>query len=83
MAALELAQKLVVQFADLLSPPADFRGELTLLLNDAERITEVCLFAKKELGMTEFGDEEEEQEEAIGDAIAEEAEQLFSETEGI
>ena len=35
---------------DLLSEPAEFRGEITLKVRDAERIAEVCAFAKKELG---------------------------------
>ena len=48
--ALELAQRLRDQFPGLLSPPADFRGELTLSLSDPERIADVCAFAKRELG---------------------------------
>jgi NADH-quinone oxidoreductase subunit C len=50
MAALEFAQKLKVQFGDLLSGPSEFRGESTLILLDAGRIADVCGFAKKELG---------------------------------
>jgi NADH-quinone oxidoreductase subunit C len=50
MPALDLAQKLIAQFGELLSQPLEFRGEVTLVVNDAERITEVCGFAKKELG---------------------------------
>src|SRR2546423_15196291 len=50
MSSLELAHKLVAQFGALLSSPADFRGEITLVLKDAERITEVCSFAKTSLG---------------------------------
>lgn len=50
MPALDLAQKLIAQFGELLSQPIEFRGEATLLVNDPERITEVCAFAKKELG---------------------------------
>jgi len=50
MTALELGQKLKAQFGDLLSEPAEFRGEITLRLSDAERITPVCAWAKKELG---------------------------------
>jgi NADH-quinone oxidoreductase subunit C len=48
--ALELANQLRAKFGDLLSDPAEFRGEVTLTLADAERIVEVCEFAKKELG---------------------------------
>jgi NADH-quinone oxidoreductase subunit C len=46
----ELVQKLQAQFGALLSAPTEFRGELTVKLADAERIAEVCAFAKKELG---------------------------------
>jgi len=48
--ALELANKLVARFGQLLSEPREFRGEVTLVAQDAERIQEVCDFAKKELG---------------------------------
>ncbi len=50
MSALELAQQLKAKFGDLITEPAEFRGELTLKVLDAERITEVCAFAKKEQG---------------------------------
>jgi NADH-quinone oxidoreductase subunit C len=50
MTALELAQKLKAQFADSLSDSTEFRGEVALRLDDAERIADVCAFAKKELG---------------------------------
>ncbi len=50
MSAIESAQKLKAQFGDILSEPSEFRGELTLKLADAEKIAEVCAFAKKELG---------------------------------
>ncbi len=50
MSALDLAQKLKLQFGDLISDPAEFRGEVTVLLCDAERVAEVCAYAKKELG---------------------------------
>src|SRR5258706_714803 len=50
MSALELAQQLKAKFSDLISEPLEFRGETTLKVLDAERITEVCAFAKKELG---------------------------------
>ena len=50
MSALDLAQKLKGHFGELLSEPATFRGEVTLRLADAERIAEVCGFAKRELG---------------------------------
>ena len=50
MSALESAQKLKAQFGDLISEPTEFRGEWTVKLADAEKIAEVCAFAKKELG---------------------------------
>jgi NADH-quinone oxidoreductase subunit C len=49
MTVLELARKLRSQFGDLLSEPVEFRGEITLQLEDAERIAEVCGFAKRVL----------------------------------
>ena len=50
MSALELAQQLKARFGDLFSAPAEFRGEVTLVLPDAERVAEVCEFARKSLG---------------------------------
>jgi NADH-quinone oxidoreductase subunit C len=50
MPSLDLAQKLIAQFGELVSQPLEFRGEVTLVVNDAERINEVCAFAKQELG---------------------------------
>jgi NADH-quinone oxidoreductase subunit C len=48
--ATELAKKLSEKFGDLLSGLSEFRGELTLNVSDAERIVEICVFAKQELG---------------------------------
>jgi len=50
MTALELAKQLKTRFGDLISEPMQFRGETSLKISDAERISEVCVFAKKELG---------------------------------
>src|SRR5712675_579550 len=50
MSALEIAQQFKAKFSDLLGEPAQFRGEVTLTVGDAERIAEVCAFAKKDLG---------------------------------
>ncbi len=50
MAALDFANQLQAKFGELLSEPAEFRGETTLIVADAERIAEVCEFAKKSLG---------------------------------
>lgn len=46
----ELVKRLQVHFTDLVSAPKEFRGELTVKVLDAERIAEVCQFAKIELG---------------------------------
>jgi NADH-quinone oxidoreductase subunit C len=48
--SLDLAQRLRTQFGALLSEPAEFRGEITLKVSDAERLPEICAFAKRELG---------------------------------
>ncbi|HKS36569.1 MAG TPA: NADH-quinone oxidoreductase subunit C [Verrucomicrobiae bacterium] len=50
MSAIELARKLKGQFGDSISEPTEFRAEITLHIGDAERIAEVCAFAKKDLG---------------------------------
>ena len=50
MSALELARQLTARFGELIPGVAEFRGEITLLVNDSERIAEVCGYAKKELG---------------------------------
>src|SRR5688572_3554662 len=56
MAALDLANKLIAQFADAISAPTEFRGEITLVVKDAERIGEVCAFAKEQLGFDYLAD---------------------------
>jgi NADH-quinone oxidoreductase subunit C len=48
--ATELANKLHEKFGGLVSTPTEFRGEISVKVADAERIVEVCAFAKKELG---------------------------------
>jgi NADH-quinone oxidoreductase subunit C len=50
MTAGELALQLNARFGDLISPPAEFRGEITVQLSDANCIAEICAFAKKNLG---------------------------------
>jgi NADH-quinone oxidoreductase subunit C len=47
---LDLANQLKAKFGDLISEPAEFRGEVTLKIADAEKIAEVCEFAKTKLG---------------------------------
>ena len=46
----DLAQQIKDEFGKLISEPVEFRGELTLNLTDADKIVEVCEFAKRELG---------------------------------
>ena len=48
--ALELAKQLKDRFPDLISDPVEFRGELSLRISMADRIREVCAFARKDLG---------------------------------
>jgi NADH-quinone oxidoreductase subunit C len=48
--SLELAQKIKAKFGDLIGEPVEFRGEVALKVADAERIAEICAFAKKDLG---------------------------------
>ena len=50
MNSLEQAKKLKEKFGDLISEPAEFRGEITVKVSDAEQIVAVCEFAKKQLG---------------------------------
>lgn len=47
---LELAQRLRDAFPDLIGAPTEFRGEVSLVVADAERIADVCALAKRELG---------------------------------
>lgn len=49
MSALEMARRLAAQFAGLLSEPVEFRGEFSVSLSDAEKIAEVCRFARHSL----------------------------------
>lgn len=48
--ALDLAGQLQGHFGDLISAPREFRGEITLQVGNAERIAEVCAYAKHSLG---------------------------------
>ena len=50
MTALELANQLRARFAGVISEPVEFRGEITLTISDADRLPEVCAYAKTELG---------------------------------
>ena len=56
MNATDLANKLRDKFGEIISAPAEFRGEITVNVADAERIVEVCAFAKQELGFDYLAD---------------------------
>jgi len=45
----ELAQQLKAKFGDLISEPAEFRAEWTVVIADAQRMAEVCTFCKGDL----------------------------------
>ena len=49
MTAKELAEKLIARFGEGVALLPEFRGETTLTVKDAERMAEICGFAKKEL----------------------------------
>src|SRR5215469_3594681 len=49
MTSVEAAKKLKVKFGDLISEPLEFRGEASVTLTDAEKIVEVCIYAKNDL----------------------------------
>ena len=46
MTALEFANKIKAKFGDLISEPTEFRGEIAITLADAEKIADVCQYAK-------------------------------------
>jgi NADH-quinone oxidoreductase subunit C len=50
VSALESANKIRAKFGDLVAEPVEFRGEISLTITDAEKIFDVCSFAKKQLG---------------------------------
>jgi NADH-quinone oxidoreductase subunit C len=50
VSALESANKIKAKFGDIVSEPTEFRGEVSLKISDAEKIFDVCAFAKKQLG---------------------------------
>ena len=49
MTSVEAAKKLKAKFGDLISEPLEFRGEISVILTDAEKIVEVCIYAKNDL----------------------------------
>ena len=50
MTSPDQAKKLKEKFGDLISEPAEFRGEIAVKISDAEKIADVCEFAKRNLG---------------------------------
>ena len=50
MTSLDQAKKLKEKFGDLISEPSEFRGEIAVKISDAEKIADVCEFAKRNLG---------------------------------
>jgi NADH-quinone oxidoreductase subunit C len=50
MTALESANQIKAKFGDLVAEPAEFRGEISVNIVHAEKIFDVCSFAKKQLG---------------------------------
>ncbi len=46
MTALEFANKIKAKFGDLISEPTEFRGEIAITLADAEKIADLCQYAK-------------------------------------
>jgi NADH-quinone oxidoreductase subunit C len=50
MSAKDLALKLREKFGEMVAEPGEFRGEISVVLNDAEQIAAICAFAKSELG---------------------------------
>jgi NADH-quinone oxidoreductase subunit C len=46
MTALEAANSIKAKFGEIISESTEFRGEISLKLTDAEKIAEVCTFAK-------------------------------------
>jgi NADH-quinone oxidoreductase subunit C len=47
VSALESANQIKAKFGDLVAEPTEFRSEITLIIADAEKIFEVCHFAKQ------------------------------------
>ena len=45
----ECANQIKAKFGDLVAEPAEFRGEISLIISDAEKIADVCGFARRQL----------------------------------
>ena len=50
MTSLESAKKIKEKFGDLITEPMEFRGEISVKISDAEKISDVCEFAKRNRG---------------------------------
>ena len=50
MSALESAKKIKAKFDDFVSELMEFRGEISLKINSAEKIFDICSFAKEQIG---------------------------------
>lgn len=50
MKAIDYANRIRNKFGDLIGEPVEFRGEVTLPVDDCKRVAEVCSYAKSELG---------------------------------
>jgi NADH-quinone oxidoreductase subunit C len=50
VASIDFAKQLRDKFAELISEPAEFRGEISVSLADPEKIAEVSAFLKRDLG---------------------------------
>jgi NADH-quinone oxidoreductase subunit C len=50
VSALESANKIKAKFGALIAEPTEFRGEISLKISDAEKIFDICSFAKKQFG---------------------------------
>jgi NADH-quinone oxidoreductase subunit C len=48
--AITLAKQLKANLENLLSEPTEFRGEISMVLSDPERVADVCAAAKNEFG---------------------------------
>jgi NADH-quinone oxidoreductase subunit C len=48
--SLDQAKKLQEKFSDLIAEPTEFRGEICVKISDAEKIADICEFAKRNLG---------------------------------
>jgi NADH-quinone oxidoreductase subunit C len=50
VSARECANQIKAKFGDLVAEPAEFRGEISLIISDAEKIADICGFARRQLG---------------------------------